>query len=677
MLAIPAVPPPDVPTVAEIVVTGTALPLPGGARAYSIATIDAGRLETTASGRIEDALKDVAGLTAFRRSDSRSANPTSQGVTLRSLGGNAASRALVLLDGVPIADPFAGYLPWSALDPGRLGSVSVVRGGGTGAFGAGSVAGTILLTSAAPGQSPPYQLSLAGGSRDSWAGTASVSAKLGEGYVQAGGRFDQGAGYVLVPPDQAGRVDIPARYQSWGAILRLLVPVAADTELQVAALVFNDDRVRGLKFANSQTMGADASARLVHQGDWGVDALVYVQTRSFSAQFASVGPNRATETLTLDQYSTPASGAGGKIEVRPPVGEAHDLQLGVDVRTGAGVTNERFRYVAGSPTRLREAGGRVTTVGFFAEDSWQLSDALTLTAGVRADRWEISAGRLIETDTATGAPTLAILTPARGGWEPTARAGFVATVLPVLDLRGALYTGFRVPTPNELYRPFRAGSDATAANPFLQLEQSRGGEAGFDWTPLPSVQLSVTGFANRLDGAIANVTLGTGPGTFPGVGFVQAGGSYRQRLNLQSITSCGVEGDLTISIGAWSLNGTMAYADATVEGEGLSIDLDGLRPAQSPPFMASGTLGWTQGRVQASATLRYVSAQFDDDQNKRRIPPATTLDLFAQYRLFGGLYAEFRAENVTNTMVVSGLSGDGLIDMAQPQTFWFGLKWLG
>ena len=677
MLAIPAVPPPDVPTVAEIVVTGTALPLPGGTRAYSIASIDAERLATTASGRIEDALKDVAGLTAFRRSDSRSANPTSQGVTLRSLGGNAASRALVLLDGVPIADPFAGYLPWSALDPARLGSVTVVRGGGTGAFGAGAVAGTILLTSAAPGQSAPYELGLAGGSRDSWAGTASLSAKVGEGYVQAGGRFDQGAGYVLVPPDQAGRVDIPARYNSWGASLRLLVPVAADTELQVSALAFNDDRVRGLTFANSQTTGADASARLVHQGDWGVDALVYIQTRSFSAQFAGVGPNRATETLTLDQYSTPANGAGGKFEVRPPVGESHALQLGVDVRSGAGVTYEKFRFVAGQPTRLREAGGRVTTVGFFAEDSWQVSDAFTLTAGVRVDRWEIGAGRLLERDIANGAETLAINTPARGGWEPTARAGVKATLLPVLDLRGAIYTGFRTPTPNELYRPFRAGSDATAANPFLQLEQARGGEAGFDWTPLPSVQLSVTGFANRLDGAIANVTLGTGPGVFPGVGFVAAGGSYRQRLNLQSITSYGVEGDLTVSIGAWSLNGTMAYADATVEGEGLSIDLDGLKPAQSPPFMASGTLGWTQGRAQASATLRYVSAQFDDDQNKRRIPPATTLDLFAQYRLVGGLYAEFRAENVTNTMVVSGLSGDGLIDMAQPRTLWFGLRWVG
>ena len=619
------------------------------------------------------------GLTAFRRSDSRSANPTSQGVTLRSLGGNAASRALVLLDGVPIADPFAGYLPWSALDPGRLGSVSVVRGGGTGAFGAGSVAGTMLLTSAAPGQSPPYQLGLAGGSRDSWAGTASLSAKLGDGYVQAGGRFDQGAGYVLVPPDQAGRVDIPARYKSWGASLRLLVPVATDTELQVAALAFNDDRVRGLTFANSQTMGADASARLVHQGDWGVDALVYVQTRSFSAQFAGVGPNRATETLTLDQYSTPANGAGGKFEVRPPVGEAHDLQLGVDVRTGAGVTNEKFRYVAGhadAAARGRRAGddGRLLC-------RRQLAGVGRLHADRRGARRPLGDRRRAaarDATSPTGAPTLAINTAGarrlgadgarRGGGERCCRCSICAA-------RSTPASARRRPTSFT----GRSAPAAMRPRPTRSCSSNRRGaaKAGFDWTPLPSVQLSVTGFANRLDGAIANVTLGTGPGVFPGVGFVAAGGSYRQRLNLQSITSYGVEGDLTVSIGAWSLNGTMAYADATVEGEGLSIDLDGLRPAQSPPFMASGTLGWTQGRAQASATLRYVSAQFDDDQNKRRIPPATTLDLFAQFRLVGGLYAEFRAENVTDTMVVSGLSGDGLIDMAQPRTFWFGLKWIG
>jgi vitamin B12 transporter len=56
----------------------------------------------------------------FRRSDARSGQPTSQGVTLRALGGNAASRALLVLDGMPQSDPFGGWINWPAYDPATL-----------------------------------------------------------------------------------------------------------------------------------------------------------------------------------------------------------------------------------------------------------------------------------------------------------------------------------------------------------------------------------------------------------------------------------------------------------------------------------------------------------------------------------------------------------------------------
>src|SRR3546814_1118517 len=54
----------------------------------------------------------------------------------------------MLLDGVPVADPFFGYIPLSALAPERLAGIRVTRGGGSGPFGAGALAGTIELTSA-------------------------------------------------------------------------------------------------------------------------------------------------------------------------------------------------------------------------------------------------------------------------------------------------------------------------------------------------------------------------------------------------------------------------------------------------------------------------------------------------------------------------------------------------
>ena len=103
----------------EIVVTGTGLAPTPAAPAYDTQEIGAERLAASASGRIEDALSAIAGFQQFRRSDSRSANPSAQGVTLRALGGNATSRSLVLLDGVPMADPFFGYVPLSALAPRR------------------------------------------------------------------------------------------------------------------------------------------------------------------------------------------------------------------------------------------------------------------------------------------------------------------------------------------------------------------------------------------------------------------------------------------------------------------------------------------------------------------------------------------------------------------------------
>ncbi|WP_365704708.1 Plug domain-containing protein [Novosphingobium sp.] len=100
-----------------------------------MSTLARDRTAASASGRIEDALASLAGFQQFRRSDSRSANPTAQGATLRGLGGNASSRTLVVLDGVPVSDPFFGHVPFSALPMERLERVTLVRGGGSGALG--------------------------------------------------------------------------------------------------------------------------------------------------------------------------------------------------------------------------------------------------------------------------------------------------------------------------------------------------------------------------------------------------------------------------------------------------------------------------------------------------------------------------------------------------------------
>jgi outer membrane receptor protein involved in Fe transport len=665
--------PPPVAYVTPIIVTGRALPVAAGAAAFGGVSLDQQQLADSASGRLEDALRGVAGLASFRRTDSRSANPTSQGLTLRALGGNAASRALVLLDGVPLADPFAGWLPFAAVDPARLASARVTRGGGGGAFGAGAVAGTLALTSAGPDSLAPVTASLAYGSRDSVEASAGLAVRLGEGFVTASLRHDEGDGFFLVPEPQRGPVDIQAAYRSTGGSLRAVMPLGAESEVQASFRAFTDSRTRGVDIIGSGNSGADASLRVVHRGRWGVEALAYVQTRDFSSTFAAVNAARDMATPSLDQFKTPATGLGAKLEVRPPL--PFDVQLGVDWRLANGETNEFFRFVGGRFDGLREAGGSTGTAGAYAEASVTAGETLTLTAGARLDRWHIGEGRLIESVIGSGAVTQALVTPPRSGTRATARGGAVWKPVPALGLRVAAYTGFRLPTPNELYRPFRVGPDATAANPALEIERAQGIEAGLDWTPLPAARLSLTAFSNRLDGAISNVTVARGPGVFPQVGFVSAAGSFRQRQNLERVETKGVEADASLTWGALNADFSFAYADARVRD--VPSGLDGLRPAQSPTTSVAAGLRYTEARFGVSAQVRHVSAAFEDDQNSRRLPPATTLDATARVRLGERVTLHLRGENLTDTQVVSGISNNGVLDLAQPRTLWVGVSFGG
>ena len=63
----------------------------------------------------DDLLRQVPGFSLFRRSSSRVSNPTTQGVSLRGLGASGPSRAMVLEDGIPMVDPFGGWVYWDRI----------------------------------------------------------------------------------------------------------------------------------------------------------------------------------------------------------------------------------------------------------------------------------------------------------------------------------------------------------------------------------------------------------------------------------------------------------------------------------------------------------------------------------------------------------------------------------
>ncbi|HEY0625095.1 MAG TPA: TonB-dependent receptor [Allosphingosinicella sp.] len=620
---------PAVAQEAEIVVTGRGLGAALGDDVYDVVVLNRERLTGSASNRLDELLKEVPGFQLFRRSDARSANPTSQGATLRALGGNASSRALLVLDGVPQTDPFGGWISWPAYDPRRLGEVRVVRGGGSGANGSGALAGTIELSSARPSELRGAGGSFAYGSRDSLDAFVGAGLTLGAGFLSLSASYARGDGFIPVVAEQRGPVDRPSPYEQGSLAVRGVAPIGASTEIQVSGSFFRDKRERGTAFSDIRTAGADASVRLVGRR-W--SALAYVQTRDFYNSFASVNAARTSVSRASEQYDVPSTGTGARVEFRPLLGPV-ELRVGGDWRATEGETRELFNFQNGIGTRQRIAGGETQTLGGFAEAAWQVGP-LMLTGGGRIDRWWIDDGKLHERVIANGAVLTHLRYADRSGWEPTGRAGAAWLLREGLTLRAASYLGWRLPTLNELYRPFRVGNDTTRANAALEPERLKGIEAGIDFRPASAARIGVTLFANRLEDGIANVTLSQG-----------AGGTIRERQNIDAIVTRGIELDGRVALGRWSLSGGYSYADAEVKADGPALPLNGLRPAQTPKHSFAATAAWaSEAGARASLTGRYVGSQFEDDLNEQELPDALTFDASAAWPLTRTFAIEARAE---------------------------------
>lgn len=635
-----------------IIVTGKGLSDTPATPAYDTRRIERETLATTASGRIEDALASLAGFQQFRRSDSRSANPSAQGATLRALGGNASSRALVLLDGVPMGDPFFGYIPFSAIVPERLAYVQVTRGGGSGPFGAGALAGTIDMVSADVASLGPVSGQVLVNDRGETEAGVALAAPLGAGFATVSGRWDRGHGFWTTPERQRVPASARAAYDSYSLQLRAVAPLSDTVELQARALAYRDDRTLRFVGADSSMEGQDASLRLVGRGDWQFDVLGYVQARNFT----NVVVSSTRFVPVLDQRNTPATGLGGKIELRPPVGPANVLRVGLDYRKASGELSETaLSAFTGSITARRRAGGSNTDLGLYLENDLTVGN-LTLTAGVRADRFTIRDGFYVERD-GGGAQTVSDRFANRSGWDTSVRGGALYRLGNGVRLRAAAYTGLRLPTLNELYRPFVVFPVTTQANAALDNERLVGYEAGIDFAPDGAVDLSLTAFDNRVKNAVANVTLDA---------------VTRQRRNIDAVHARGLEAGAGLSLGRFSLRGSLAYTDARMEQAGAAFD--GNRPQQVPHWAGSATAtyrpatGWI-----LSTTLRHVGAQYEDDLQTDLLPAATTVDAYLQVPLTARLALVMRGENLTDEAVVTRNQA-GSIDLGTPRTVWAGVK---
>jgi len=658
----------------EIVVIGRRTGVPPYERPYGPSVIDAGTLDTAPQRRLDEALRAVPGFSLFRRAGSQLANPTTQGVSLRGIGPNGAGRTLVLVDGVPVNDPFGGWVYWSRLPTATAQRVVITRGGGAGPWGNSALAGTVRIDTRLPDGA---SAELSAGSNRTFQAVGGIGGQTGPMRLGLNASAFTTNGSPLVRKDQRGPVDVNATADAAWADAVALAPVGTDIQVTGKLSGFREHRGNGTPYTENATEAVEGSLRLVGSGTVPWETVLYARDWTFSSTFSGVDATRTVETPALDQFDVPSRAYGGVVQAALSLMDGHQTDIGADIRHTEGATNELFLFQAGGFQRVRHAGGEQTVAGIFAEHAWTPGEGMTLSAGLRLDRWRNAEGVRTERNRTDGAPLRDDRFPTRHGTVVNGRAGTDWAVTEAISFRAAAYTGFRLPTLNELYRPFRVGNDITEANPALDPERLIGGEAGLRLTGPDGFRLSATLFRSVLKDGVDNVVLQTTPGLNRELGiFVPPGGSLAQRRGLDRVVINGLEAEL-----AWTpteqltLGLSYLFSDSTVKEASAAPELEGNRLAQAPRHQGTAEIVWKPDdpyllRLQ----LRGASSAYEDGNNSRTLAPYLLTDLYAGWDLRPNLHLFASMENLANRTVETGRRSDGLTNIGPGRRVLIGLR---
>lgn len=584
----------------------------------SITILGADQINEIPGVDLDDRLRFVPGFTLFRRASGLVANPTTQGVSLRGIGGSGASRTLVLWDGIPANDPFGGWVYWDRFAPSDLERIEISRGASTSVFGDLSLGGAVGLFSRPPSHEH-FDFSYDGGNLDTHELHGGASNTWRRFALSGSARAFTTDGYFIVPANLRGAIDTPANVEFVAANARVDY-FEGPHRFFVRFDMLGEHRANGTVLqTNSTGLGTIASNYTYSTSSDQVSGLFYYTSEQFRASFSSIAAGRARETLTFRQV-VPSDAAGGAALWRHGSSHWHFL-AGADVQRVEGFSTDRLPNGT-----ARVGGGSVVQHGLFGQLDYT-AGPLQLFGGIRH---EFTGGG----DT--------FVSP-NGGFA-VGRGKFRA--------RGSVYRAYRAPTLNELYREFIQGNTDTKPNPGLRPETVFGAEVGFDYVG-ERTHASLTFYRNELDDLITNVTLQTGAQII------------RQRQNAAAALGRGIEATVQRNFGPVHAEMSYLFADSRFT--------TGKRISQVPRSQGSAELSYLHKGTMLFGGLRAYTLQFDDDLNSFILPGFATLQAGVSQQLAKGFSVRAAFENILDRQYIVALTPTP--NTGSPRLWRLGIRW--
>ncbi len=651
-------------------------------------------------------------------------DPTGHNIKFRGMD----KKVLVLVDGIPVLDPFYTTIQWFKVPLSSIERVEIVRGGGSSLWGNLAVGGVInIVSKRATGDD--VDISARAGSMNTFSAALSknwhLSDALGLNLSADGFSTD---GYNNTPQDLR-----PAYWPGRGSSsataknVRLGVFFKPAPGLEGFARVGyheQNERIGGYAYGTNLQKSPDLQAGLsqVIDGASRLVANVYAQNVSFDkfngagcyaaatyacgAPVSGAGATATQQTADTLQYAsshdinTYRERGGSIVYSRHLSSLVNELQVGLDYRKISGEdAQESYRTpTAALPAVLRTqrsnygAGAQAFT-GLFSQFKLSPVDPLEITFSVRVDRFSSSDGIALQTNYSnvaapvaaapTGGPVPSLTKTA---FDPSLSLRYEAT--DALALRAAAYKAFRAPGLNNMFRSF-GSSSISIANPLLEPETLVGKELGADWKG-KGWSMGATLFqadvkdvvatyaitaATPIPAAVQNIC-GT---TYAGVANAACPGTVSFYTNGQDQRASGIELD-----GKWAVTedlGLGAYATLTrthytrtTTGDPIGVQLPLV-----PKGVAGANVSWQAGRGWTlNADLRYSSSM--TLSNLTLSPPQrqggySVVNVGASYRVSQAVEISGSVVNLGDKRYTDG-SASNLqgISYALPRTYSVGVR---
>lgn len=660
--------------------------------------INGNELTALPASSLANALKTEAAFGAHSRNHPASPRHLDRGVALR------GAHALALRDGVPLNDPFGGWVSWADLPRTGLARVEFVPSGGSTAWGGGALGGTVqFLTLPARGKivmesydpqdggppekkqviRPTGQIAAHFGEFNTLGAEFVTSQPAGHGVLQILGRGFRTDGFALVAAAQRGSVDQSAWSRHHRLEARWRQSLGKDRELVASVRTYDESGGNGTSYQQGSSRGTLASVAIASNRAPGFfwNALAYGQSGSSTNRFGAVTVDRSQEIPIIDRFAVPTDAFGASwTGAWRHFGDAR-TNAGVDLRHVRGETQEAFLFTNGAFSRQLAAGGKQDSLGVFVLHDRAAAKNLRTTAGARIDFWGNSDGHRRETDPVTHAVLLDQRFGRASGTEFSPSLGIVWQPRKNWRFRVHGQHAFRLPALGERYQTSGRHNVVTAANPALRTEHSTGleiaaGYSMFEKGSAPVLTLEARVFLTELSDAVGTVAVARGSGELPILDSLPPAYRGVKRINLDRARLQGLELATT-----WrpspdiQFEAMLRLSDSKVLHSTISSGLGGKHLTDTPHDTAALSAKWMVTKdTSVRLSVRSTGRQFLDSANTLSLRGATTADLGVSHQVNERTELFVTAENLADARVETGRDANGLAYLDSPRVILAGLR---